>query len=317
MSEERRLKILVRFGELTLKSDRSRRRFLRRLIQNIRDALNTLGYKYEIENLWSRLLIDVYGDINDAVEALRRVFGIHSLAIVSDRYFDGLDDLVRLGVEEFKDAVRGRSFAVRVKRVGRHNFTSMDVARLLGSELLKYADRVDLTSPDVEVRLEIRDDRVFFYHGLVKAYGGLPIGTEGVAVALVSGGFDSAVAAWYALKRGAIVHYVFCNLDGEGYKMDVIKVLKVLSDKRMMYRAAERIAKKLRAGTIITGESLGQVSSQTMKNLFVSQRAVEMPINRPRRSTGRSSAWTRRRSSTWPGRSGHTSFRPGSRSTAP
>ena len=315
MSEERRLKILVRFGELTLKSDRSRRRFLRRLIQNIRDALNTLGYKYEIENLWSRLLIDVYGDINDAVEALRRVFGIHSLAIVSDRYFDGLDDLVRLGVEEFKDAVRGRSFAVRVKRVGRHNFTSMDVARLLGSELLKYADRVDLTSPDVEVRLEIRDDRVFFYHGLVKAYGGLPIGTEGVAVALVSGGFDSAVAAWYALKRGAIVHYVFCNLDGEGYKMDVIKVLKVLSDKwsygympklyvidftgvldelrktredywnvilkRMMYRAAERIAKKLRAGTIITGESLGQVSSQTMKNLFVSQRAVETPINRP------------------------------------
>ena len=308
-------KILVRFGELTLKSSRSRRRFLRILIRNIRDALNSLGYKYEIENLWSRLIIDVDGDLEETCEVLKRVFGVHSLVIVSDHYFNGLEDLAKICVSEYKDLVKGKSFAVRVKRAGYHNFTSMDVARLVGERLLKYAKKVDLSNPEVEVRLEIRDDRLFCYHKMVKAYGGLPVGTEGVAVALVSGGFDSAVAAWYTLKRGAIVHYVFCNLDGEGYKLDVIRVLKVLSDnwsygyqprlyvvdfssvldeikktredywnvilKRMMYRAAEYVAKKINAESIITGESLGQVSSQTLTNLYVSQLAVKIPINRP------------------------------------
>ncbi len=307
-------KILVRFGELTLKSDRSRRRFLSRLINNIQDALNNGKLNYKIENLWSRLLIEV-DDIPRAVDILRRVFGIHSIAVVYEYYYDGFRDLIQKGVELYKDRVLGKTFAVRARRVGIHNFTSMDIARELGAELYKYSRGVDLKNPEVVVKLEVRYDRVFYYDILVNAYGGLPIGTQGVAVALVSGGFDSAIAAWYTLKRGAIVHYIFCNLDGEGYKMDVINVVKVLADnwsygykpklyiidftkvvdeikktrmdywnvilKRMMYRAAENFAKKLKAETIITGESLGQVSSQTLTNLMISQEVVSIPINRP------------------------------------
>lgn len=307
-------KILVRFGELTLKSDKSRRRFLNRLISNIRDALKTVGVKFKIENLWSRLIIEV-DDLDKAIDVLKRVFGIHSLAIVYEYYFDGFKDIILKGVEIFKDRVSGKTFAVRARRVGIHNFTSLDIARELGAELYKFSRGVDLKNPEVEVRLEVRYDRVFYYDKLVPAYGGLPIGTQGVAVALVSGGFDSVVAAWYTLKRGAEVHYVFCNLDGEGYKRDVIEVIKIIADnwsfgympklyvfdfttvvdeirktrmdywnvilKRMMYRVAEYIAEKLGAETIITGESLGQVSSQTLTNLLVSQDIVTIPINRP------------------------------------
>lgn len=308
-------KILVRFGELTLKSDKSRRRFLNRLIRNIENALDSLSAKYRIENLWSRLIVEVDGDLDKALNTLKRVFGIHSLAVIKDYYFKDMDDLVRVGVNEYKNIVKNKSFAVRVRRTGKHPFTSMDIARILGEKLRNYAKGVELKMPEVEVRIEIRDNRVFYYKKLVKAYGGLPVGTEGIALALVSGGFDSAVAAWYTLKRGAIVHYVFCNLNGEGYKLDVINVMRVLSDmwsygyspklyiidfnevldeikktredywnvilRRMMYRAAEYIAKRIGAKTIVTGESLGQVSSQTLTNLYVSQLAIELPINRP------------------------------------
>lgn len=308
--------IMLRLGELTLKSNRSRRRFLRRLINNVRDALDSNGFRYAIENLWSRIIVRVLGgDEKRAFDILRRVFGIHSLALIEIEEFRELGDIVKYGEELYRDVLRGRTFAIRARRTGRHAFRSMDIARDLGAALKKYSAGVDLSNPDITIYVEVRNRRVFFYTDIVDAYGGLPIGTEGRAVALVSGGFDSAVAAWYALRRGAEVHYVFCNLDGEAYKRDALRVIKVLADnwsygyrpkvhiidfddvlreirrtredywnillKRMMYRAAEAVAEEIGADTIITGESLGQVSSQTMRNLRVSQLAIDLPVNRP------------------------------------
>jgi thiamine biosynthesis protein ThiI len=307
---------MLRLGELTLKSDRSRRRFLRQLIHNIKDALDTHNYEYKIRNLWSRIIIEIKDkEDENVIDILRHVFGIHSLAIIRVAQFTGLDDIVYNGVELFRDKVKGKKFAIRARRAGKHSFRSIDIAKKLGAELKPFSSGVDLSNPDIEIYVEVRGGEVYYYTEIIDSYGGLPIGSEGRAVALVSGGFDSAVAAWYALRRGAEVHYVFCNLDGEAYKNDVIKVLKVLADnwsygyqpclyvidfngilkeikntredywnvilKRMMYRVAERIAREINADTIITGESLGQVSSQTMRNLRVSQMAVGIPINRP------------------------------------
>jgi len=308
------MEILVRLGELTLKSNRSRRRFLKRLIHNIEDALVSGGYRdFEIKNMWSRLLIRIDADVIPSV--LQRVFGIVSFSPVSHLRFSSFDEIIEFGYELFRDKVRDRKFAVRVRRVGQHPFRSIDVARSLGDRLYPESDGVDLKSPDVEVYVEIRDGDVFYFDETITGYGGLPIGTEGTAISLLSGGFDSAVASWMTLRRGAKVHYLFLNLDGDEYLSSVLRVAGVLAHKwsygyrpkmfvvpgsdivmeifrcredywnillkRIMYRLAEKMAMEFDADTIITGESLGQVASQTMRNLLVSQEAVSIPINRP------------------------------------
>ncbi len=308
------MKVLVRLGELTLKSDRSRRRFLRALISNISDALRSEGYgDFSIKNMWSRLLVEI--DNESPPSVLRRVFGIISYSPVTHTRALSFEDIVEKGYELFKDKVIGKKFAVRVKRTGNHSFRSIDIARSLGDKLYSLSAGVDLKNPEVEVFVEIRDKDVFFFDEVINAYGGLPIGTEGVAISLLSGGFDSAVASWMTLRRGARVHYLFLNLGGEEYLNSMLPVATVLARfwsygyepimyvvpgreivmeimkcredywniilKRIMYRLAEWMALEFGADTIITGESLGQVASQTMRNLLVSQEAVRIPVNRP------------------------------------
>ncbi len=307
--------ILVRIGEITLKSSRSRRRFMRILIRNIRDSLESAGIRdFEIINMWSRVLVRL-PSVDEVPKSLKRVFGIVSLSPIHIIEFKTLSDILDIGESLFKDYVKGKTFAVRARRTGKHDFTSMDLAKELGSRLYGYSRGVDLKSPEAEVFVEVRDNKCFFFTDVFKGYGGLPIGSEGRVVSLLSGGFDSAVASWYALKRGAEVYYLFLNLDGEEYLKNVLDVAKVLANnwsygyrpmmyvvpgkdivieilttredywnvilKRVLYRLGEMLAKEVRADSLITGESLGQVSSQTLKNLRVSQEAVEIPINRP------------------------------------
>ena len=307
--------IVIRLGEITLKSSRSRRRFLKILFYNIKDALASEGIKnYKLFNLWSRILVKLPG-VDEVPLALKRVFGITSLSPVYIYSFNTYNDILDKGEESFKDIVKDKVFAVRVRRIGSHSFRSIDVARDLGSRLYNYSKGVDLKNPEVEVFVEIRDEKCFFYTDIIGCYGGLPIRSEGKIISLFSGGFDSAIASWFALKRGAEVHYLFLNLDGEEYLNKSFKVVKVLADKwsygynpkfhvipgkdivseiyvtredywnvilkRILYRLGEWLASEINADSLITGESLGQVSSQTIKNLRVSQQAINIPINRP------------------------------------
>jgi len=306
---------MLRLGEVTIKSSRVRSRFEGILISNIIDALKRHGVqKFSFEKTGGRIFVEV--DREDVIEVLRRVFGITSLSKVYPLEFESLDDIVRKAEKIFAEHVKGRKFAVRVRRTGDHDFTSLDVAREVGAVLYKYSKGVDLKNPDVEVYVEVRGRKAYFYKDVIRAYGGLPIGSEGRVVALVSGGFDSAVAAWYMLKRGAEVEYVFCNLGGRVHKIGVINVIRVLAEKwsygykprlhivdfseimkeiiekcdrrlaglvfkRLIYRVAEKIAEEVNAKAIVTGESLGQVSSQTLQNLYVTSLVVHLPIFRP------------------------------------
>lgn len=307
--------ILVRLGEITLKSNRSRKKFLRLLIRNIKDALISDGIrKYRVINLWSRILIN-FPDEYGLPSSLKRVFGITSLSSTYVFYFESYGDILDKGEELFRNIVRNHLFAVRVRRIGDHSFSSMDVARDLGSRLYNYSKGVSLKNPEIEVFVEIRGKRCFFYSEVMKAFGGLPISSEGKVVSLISGGFDSAVASWFSLKRGAEIYYMFLNLNGEEYLRKVMKVVEVLADKwsygynpilyvipgneilseiyltredywnvilkRILYRLGEKLALEIGADSLVTGESLGQVSSQTLRNLRVSQEAVKIPVNRP------------------------------------
>jgi tRNA uracil 4-sulfurtransferase len=313
-SQSRTLVLVRLAAELTIKSRRTRAGFVHRLVENMRDALASSGYAHDISSEWGRVFVRTSSPA--ALPTLARVFGVSSLSPVDRTVPATLDDIAAGGEEVYAPLVAGRRFAVRARRVGRHPFSSKDVEVRLGAALLPHAARVDLTDPEVTAHVEIREGEAYLFSRRVDSWGGLPIGVEGRAVALISGGFDSAVAAWLMLKRGIALDYVFCNLGGEAYERAVVQVAKVLADewsygtrprlhvvdfgdvvralkegarpsywqvvlKRLMYRAASRIGAELDAQAIITGEAVGQVSSQTLTNLRAIDPAADLPVFRP------------------------------------
>ena len=306
---------LVRLSpEVTTKSRRTRRRFQELLVHNLKDALAALGSRYDVQKLWDRLFIEA--DHAGAAQRIAGVFGVSSVSRVDARVPADLDRIVEAGHALYRDLVaRHATFAVRARRSGRHPFSSRDVLVRLGAALNPYS-RVDLDHPGVTVSVEVRDQEAFLFSGREEGAGGLPLGIEGKAVCLISGGFDSAVAAWMVLRRGVSLDYVFCNLAGDAYERMVASITKVIADewsygdwpklhvvdfgpvvndlrakaeprywqvvlKRQMYRAAERVATELNAEAIVTGEAIGQVSSQTLSNLRSIDAAATLPVFRP------------------------------------
>lgn len=318
------LLILRLAGDFYTKARNTRLRFQRRLADNIRDALSSHGIPHRLETTWSRYYLETPSTA--ALEVLPRVFGIQSVSLVERRSWQTLEDVVHSGVGIFGEGVRGRSFAVRASRRGgreRMPFDSKAVEIALGAELLRYAPdaRVNLREPDVTAHVELEPGQAHFFHDKLRGYGGLPVGVEGKALSLVSGGFDSAVASWLMLKRGVRLDYLFCNLGGAAHRLGVLKVMKVIADrwsygsrprlyevdfqpliaelqakshprnwqivlKRLMVRAGELVARNTRSLGLITGEAMGQVSSQTLQNLAVINQAISatspsMPVLRP------------------------------------
>ncbi|MEM7411240.1 MAG: tRNA uracil 4-sulfurtransferase ThiI [Myxococcota bacterium] len=314
-----RLALLRLSGEIGIKARATRMRFRKRLIQNLRDALGYAGMHQRVEVSHDRLYIALPDAIELDDHPLTHVFGVSSLSLVERHPITDLDGVVQTGAALFRDAVRGRRFAVRARHVGRRGraeIRSRDVEHALGALLLPLSAGVDLRQPEVVLGIELLEDATAFFHEGAKGPGGLPVGVEGRAVALLSGGFDSAVAAWQIQKRGVECDYVFCNLGGAQHLQEVLPVAKSLAArwsygcrpklhvvdfeaitaaiqehtatrywqlvlKRLMLRTAEAIALSNRAQAIVTGDAVGQVSSQTLANLDVVSRAAEMTVLRP------------------------------------
>ncbi len=300
-------------GELATKSRQTRRRFQRRLVECVEDGLDAAGLTFRVQEEWGRIFVEASS--RAALDVLPRVFGIVSLSEIEATTEPRLESIVQVGERLYADRVRGRTFAVRARRAGRHPFSSRDINYDLGAALNRYGT-VELGDPEVEVGVEVREAAAYFYSRRIPGAGGLPLVAEGRAVALVSGGYDSAVAAWMLLKRGVALDYVFCNLAGAAYERSVLAVAKLIADqwsygtrpqihvvafeelvehlrervhesfwqvvlKRLMYRAGEQVAEQIGARAIVTGESVGQVSSQTLGNLCAIDGCVAMPVLRP------------------------------------
>lgn len=304
--------IIVRYGEIGLKSKGTRAAFEGRLVKNIRAALG----KGRVTREYGRIYVD--SSSREDAEKVARVFGVVSTS-VAVKVGSGLEELLGEATAYARERIRpGQSFAVRARRVGKHDYSSLELARSLGSRIIEATGaKVNLRNPEVEIHVEVRDNDAYLYDEVIKGVGGLPLGTQGTAVALISGGIDSPVAAWMMMKRGVDVVALFLDpsplVDERTvnramasverlaawkngtiktyiapYGDVLIKLLKARDTKlgcvlckRAIYRAAQMIAEKEKARAIITGESLGQVASQTMENLAVIDEAVTMPVYRP------------------------------------
>lgn len=306
---------LVRIAsEINMKSGRVKARFLRTLIRNMRAGLRGIGADAEFKECWSRIFVS-YSD-PAVLGLLTRTFGVGSVSPVEHECPPDLAAMDAL-VVRYAEAVRGKTFRIHAKRSGVEGFTSQDLEQRLGAILRPHAARVDLKNPEVSICVEVRPEGAFFYSKKIPGPGGLPLGVEGRALCLISGGFDSPVAAWLLMKRGVAVDFLFCNLYGASYERSVLAVTHALvrqwghgyqpklfvadfnpiADalkrcvkpsfvqvvlKRAMYHVANLVADRLgHCPALITGEAMGQVSSQTLHNLAAIEGASERLVLRP------------------------------------
>ncbi len=257
----------------------------------------------------------------DVARALQRIPGIANIQQVQSYPIEDINNnfarIAELAVHAFRDTVAGKSFAVRVKRAGEHTFTSLDLERYLGGAFLDHgAARVELNRPEVTVNIEVREEHVYLVEQRFAGLGGYPIGTQDEVLSLISGGYDSGVASYLTMKRGLKTHFCFFNLGGAAHEIGVkqvalylwqkygvshrvkfitvnfepvvAEILKTIDHghmgvilKRMMLRAATRIAEELKIEALVTGESVAQVSSQTLSNLAVIDQVTPMLVLRP------------------------------------
>jgi len=316
---------IIHYHEIALKG-RNRDFFERKLIKNIRRSLVIAG-RFKVERDYGRILVipGQEADLNLAQEMLAKVFG---LAYFTPGYISHVDlDLGKKIIKPLGEEILPlilentfSSFKVDVKRSNKEFvLKSPEIERELGGYLKEHLTedkKVKLKEPELTVYLEITHKYILFYFDKIPGQGGLPAGTGGRAVCLLSSGFDSPVAAWKMAKRGVrvdFIHFHSYPYTNKASQANVKKLVKILNQyqyegrlfnsafgkfqkkvvalapgelrvvlyRRLMLRVAERLAKKLGAKALITGDSLGQVASQTLENIQVISQAVNLPILRP------------------------------------
>ncbi len=312
--------VLVRYDELALKSKKVRSMYEAILVKNLKAMLNADGSFYtDITREMGRIFI--HSQDSAALKSAVKVFGVVSASPVHTCE-PTLTSAAGLCAEVAEAILReGQSFAIRSRRAGNHDFTSHDAAAACGDAVLRKVGKgitVDLDNPDVEIFVEIRQKKGYVFTHSVKGVGGLPLGTQGKMVALISGGIDSPVAAWLMMKRGCEIIPLYLNNDpfSDGTTreramqcIDVLQkwspqkkftiyeaphgenLLAFLSNcnnrlncvmcRRMMYRIASEVLKMEGAHGIITGSSLGQVASQTSQNMLAETYGMQYPIYHP------------------------------------
>jgi thiamine biosynthesis protein ThiI len=316
--------VVVRYGDMSIKSHQVREHMERRLAENLRALLDERGIAGEVELTHTRPLIHATEDeVAAATAAAGEAFGVVSAspaaAIDPER-----EAITETAAAAARAGYEGGSFAVDARRAGDElPFTSDDVEEFAGAAVFEAlaADGsdpvVDLDDPDFTVSIECRPEVAFVYLDSVEGPGGLPLGTQTRQVALLSGGIDSPVAAYEVMRRGSPVVPVYVDLGeyaGADHRARVEEVAehlsafapnfdtrlqvveagpvaedlaatmeggRMLSLRRFMLRVGEAIAESLDADGVVTGEAIGQKSSQTARNVRVTDAAVDLPVHRP------------------------------------
>lgn len=312
--------VIKLFPEITIKSKTVRKRMVVQLRRNIKEVLNTAEIDASVQGQWDAVEVNIKDDNLEQItlHALCRIPGIAKVLTVKEHSFETFDDILETARQTYGEQIKGKTFCVRVKRSGHHEFRSIDVERYVGGGLLKQteASGVKLKDPDVEIKMEIRKQRLLTISAINEGLGGFPLGCQGSVMSLISGGFDSNVASYLMIRRGLMTHYCFFNLGGTAHEVgvkqvahyiwknygsslgvkfvtipfeDVVgEILKSVDNsqmgvilKRMMLRAASQVAERLKIEALVTGEAIAQVSSQTLRNLSVIDSVTDTLVMRP------------------------------------
>ncbi len=311
--------ILLKYGEMALKG-LNRNTFESILLKNVRRKLGTIG-EFDIVKAQSTVFITPKGDcdLDDAVDALSKVFGISALcrALICEK---DMNDILERSPAYLADALNGaKTFKVEAKRSDKKfPLKSPEICMELGGKLLASFPhlKVDVHNPDVTVIVEVRDFSAYVHAGKIQGAGGMPVGSSGKAALLISGGIDSPVAGYMMAKRGLevmAVHFESPPYTSERARMKVETLLTKISDycgrisfycvpfteiqeqikdncpeelftiimRRLMMKTAEKIVRKVGCEALITGESVGQVASQTIGAIACTDCACDMPVFRP------------------------------------
>ncbi len=308
--------VVVHYAEIALKG-RNRPRFEQLLRRQLRRVLSPLGCS-SVRSLYGRLLVELPSgvDFEKVRRRIEQVFGVayFSRASVLEPTLEEL----RRGVDAFVDQASFETFGVRVRRADkRHPWTSSELCRELGARIVqRTGKKVDLSNPDLWVELHLLSKEAILLWQKLPGPGGLPVGSAGRAVSLISGGIDSPVASYRMQKRGLELVYVhfhsvpYTSAASQHKVRDLVAHLaahqgptslylvpfgeiqqtlvreapaepRIILYRRIMLRVAEAIAENERGLALVTGDSLGQVSSQTLANLDTVSRAASLPVLRP------------------------------------
>lgn len=309
--------ILIRYGEIGLKG-KNMRYFLSRLQDNIQSKLKGFP-NIKVQRTQGRLYVLLNGhDAEEVMDICKDIFGIYSLslALKCSKEIEAIKETALFALENSKEA---KSFKVSVRRADKSfPVGSQEMNQILGAHLLKNTDRftVDVHNPDVEVNVEIRDEGTFITSEVIQGLGGLPVGTGGKTLLLLSGGIDSPVAGYLTMKRGVeveAIHFESPPFTSERAKQKVVDLAKELTKyghsitvhfvpftkiqqkihqeipdaygmtvmRRIMLTISEQIARKQSILSLSTGESLGQVASQTMESMNTINEVTNYPVLRP------------------------------------
>lgn len=304
--------ILIKYGELTTKKG-NRNTFIKLLAGNINSILKGLDYKIKYDRV--RMYIESE-DIDLIINKLKNVFGIHSI-VKCYMVNTNIDD-IKTNIVDILNNIEFNTFKVETKRADKSfDIPSMEFSRIIGGHILKNMDcKVDVHNPDLLIKVEIRSEGTYIYFDEIAGLGGYPVGVQGTGLLMLSGGIDSPVAGYLALKRGIDLECLYfespphtsieaknkviklasiINSYSGNIKVNVVPFTKLQEAiyknvpdnyvitimRRMMYRIAQEVVKKKNLKVILNGESVGQVASQTLSSMIVINNVTNLPIIRP------------------------------------
>ncbi|MFT7003713.1 MAG: thiamine biosynthesis protein ThiI [Sulfurimonas sp.] len=312
--------ILKFFPEIMIKGSSAKRQMVGQLYTNLITLLERIHQDIKVRKFSDKIeILTPINMLPEVRIALINTPGIEQVLEVLQ--FDNMDSLEKIKKkvgEIVGQSLKDKTFAVRAKRTGTHCFKSTQLERTVGGYLLAHTDAkgVDLHNPDITVKMELVESQLNIITTKYKGLSGFPIGTQGDILSLMSGGFDSTVASYLTMKRGIRTHFVFFNLGGNAHEIGVkqvalylwnkfgsshrVKFISIPFDdvieeifrstgetymgvtlKRLMIMASEKIADELEIDALLTGESVAQVSSQTLRNLAIIDKVSNKLILRP------------------------------------
>ena len=279
--------ILIRYGELALKGRATRRHFEEVLLQNIRNALKANDISFSLTREWGRVYLHT-SQIQQSMGILLHIFGIYSVSSAM-KTKSNIDAMTKFTIDFSKNIInRDKSFALRVSRTGQHSFTSQDIAIKIGEEIVKTTGaKVDLTKPDIELFIEIRDEYSYFYLEKIRGPGGMPLGTQGKLLVTVNSQI-SFLAAWLVMRRGCNIVIALTNesldeaIDNFTKKWH-FKPRKIHIDysKGNSYELFEETANKMNCEAIVTEHVLNHNNKKIIEELRLMKNQIRLPILHP------------------------------------